>query len=354
MNGRPLIAFALVMAAWTAARVILWTSPFAVLETSPTNLVTAPQDQPPMVSTASATLASVGANTSTPLHGAGGPDGPSAARHRSDKGSKVEDLRSERPVAAAWAVAALSHSADSGAAPSPRRSVLAEQRAIVGPPTLPLVPRRWLAESWLLYRPGKAEFGIAGPGLLGGSQAGVALRYRLGAADGHHPAAYLRASGALQFRQQELAAGLSVRPVATLPVRFHGEARAVADGGGMRVRPAAFITSELPPVRLPAGTTGDFYVQAGYVGGRDGTAFVDAQAQAMRDMVRLGAARIEAGVGAWGSAQDGANRLDLGPSLGIAGGIGGQTMRLRLDYRKRIAGNAQPGSGPVVTLTHGF
>jgi hypothetical protein len=61
--------------------------------------------------------------------------------------------------------------------------------------------------------------------------------------------------------------------------------------------------------------------------------------------------QFSAGLGVWGGAQPGIYRVDAGPRI---------TMRVRpnlkvhLDYRARLAGNAQPGSGPAVTLAGDF
>jgi hypothetical protein len=55
-----------------------------------------------------------------------------------------------------------------------------------------------------------------------------------------------------------------------------------------------------------------------------------------------------------GRAQDGANRLDVGPTLRVglrSGRVGG---RLAIDYRLRVKGNAMLSSGPAVTLSAGF
>jgi hypothetical protein len=60
---------------------------------------------------------------------------------------------------------------------------------------------------------------------------------------------------------------------------------------------------------------------------------------------RLGAANLRVGVGAWGGAQNGVNRLDVGPlRLSWFGGHTGA--RLAVDWRVRVEGNAQPTSGP--------
>ena len=61
--------------------------------------------------------------------------------------------------------------------------------------------------------------------------------------------------------------------------------------------------------------------------------------------------KYSGGFGIWGGAQPGLARLDVGPRL---------TMRMRknvkvhLDWRQKLVGNARPGSGPALTLAGDF
>jgi hypothetical protein len=215
-------------------------------------------------------------------------------------------------------------------------------------------PRRWSADGWLMLREG----GNAGGGTIaryGASQAGAVLRYRLDTASPHRPSATLRAIAALgASREREVALGLSARPLPALPVALHAELRATRMASGTKLRPAVFAVTELPRFSLPAGFAGEAYVQGGYVGGPAATTFVDGQLRADRKLADLGPAELRAGAGAWGGAQDGAGRLDIGPTatIGLAGSQG--AARLGLDWRFRVAGQAAPSSGPALTLSAGF
>ena len=64
--------------------------------------------------------------------------------------------------------------------------------------------------------------------------------------------------------------------------------------------------------------------------------------------------RIDFGAGIWGSAQRGAARLDIGPTIGVAVPIARRAIRLSADWRERIAGDARPGSGPAFTIGSDF
>ena len=57
------------------------------------------------------------------------------------------------------------------------------------------------------------------------------------------------------------------------------------------------------------------------------------------------------GIGVWGGAQPGLYRIDAGPRLSYRVR---DNIKVHLDYRQRLAGNALPGSGPVVTLAADF
>lgn len=223
--------------------------------------------------------------------------------------------------------------------------------------TAPLAAKRWSVDGWLLLREGGA--GATGPGLpspsYGASQTGAVLRYRLAPSSSHRPSAYLRASTAVQApRGEEVALGLSARPLAQLPVAVQAEVRATRLASGTRLRPAVGAVTELPRFSLPGGLSGEVYAQAGYVGGPDGTAFVDGQVRIERRIARLGQGELRAGLGSWGGAQKGASRVDVGPSATLDFPLGSGQGRVSADWRLRAAGNAAPKSGPAITLSAGF
>lgn len=218
---------------------------------------------------------------------------------------------------------------------------------------------RWSADGWLLLRHDTSTPLLSGRPSYGRSQAGAVIRYRLALSSPLRPEAHLRASAALAgARERELAAGLSVRPLPGVPLRLIAEARASELDHGPRVRPAAYAVSEFPSLPLPLGARAEAYVQAGYVGGAFATAFADGQARIERPLVRVGrdetGTEVSAGGGAWGGAQKGSARLDIGPTAALAFRLGDARARLAADYRFRVAGDAEPSSGPALTLSAGF
>jgi len=218
--------------------------------------------------------------------------------------------------------------------------------------------RRWSADAWLMLRRGGASpaFAANAPSTYGASQAGAVVRYRLAPSSNHRPAAYLRTTAAIDGpREREVAAGLSARPISGVPVIAAVELRATDRRGGGEVRPAAMVVTELPPVMFGHGVIGEAYAQAGYVGGDDATAFVDGQ---MRVDGKLAGAKnfeLRAGAAAWGGAQKGSGRLDVGPTANVRVGFGESgSARIGVDWRIRAAGDAAPSSGPALTISAGF
>lgn len=231
--------------------------------------------------------------------------------------------------------------------PSPVRQYAMEMAAI----------SRWSGDGWLLLREGGAGASAAGlpSPSYGASQVGAVIRYRLSATDPRRPALYLRATSAVRRpRGEEAALGLSARPLAPVPVALQVELRATQQVLGTRFRPALSVLSELPRQTLPAGLSAELYGQAGYVGGSDATAFADAQVRIERRIAQLGRSELRAGLGAWGGAQKGANRLDIGPTATLDFALGTGRGRLSADWRLRAAGNAAPQTGPALTLSAGF
>lgn len=224
--------------------------------------------------------------------------------------------------------------------------------------------RRWSGDAWLLLRRGGNGFNLPGAGLpganlpsgaYGASQMGAVIRFRLAPTSANRPSLYLRATSAVQApRGEELAAGFSARPLARVPIAAMIEARATRTMTGTVIRPAAALVSELPPAELPLGIRGEAYVQGGYVGGRDATAFVDGQGRLERRLVAAGRWQLRAGAAAWGGAQKGAKRIDVGPTASVDVPLGPVNGRVAADWRFRIGGNAAPTSGPAITLSAGF
>lgn len=224
------------------------------------------------------------------------------------------------------------------------------------------VSDRWSLDSYLYYRPGSPSISTSqgrAP-VYGASQVAANLQYRFAPRSRHDPRAYLRAYHALvRAGESELAAGLSARPLASLPLRFAGEMRATRNPQGTDYRPAAYAVTELPAQRLPLRFSLEAYGAAGYVGGDADTHFAEGQAAATREVVSFRGLndqpmRLSLGGAAWGGAQKDASRVDVGPTLRLDLSVGEVPARISVDWRERVAGDAVPDSGIAATVSTRF
>ncbi|MEO6225249.1 MAG: hypothetical protein ABIO80_05300 [Sphingomicrobium sp.] len=199
--------------------------------------------------------------------------------------------------------------------------------------------------AWALLR--SQRTGVAGTpslasgGTLGASQAGSRLAYNFT----RQIAATVRTSSEVGRRGGEIAAGVRIQPARAIPLWFTAERRQrLGSGGGGRNAFALFFESGVYNRPMPWRFAMDAYLQGGVVG-RDG--FVDGALTVTRPVM----GRVSAGVGVWGGAQPGVARLDVGPRISLRVR---DNVRVHLDWRQRVAGNAQPGSGAAVTLAGDF
>jgi hypothetical protein len=202
--------------------------------------------------------------------------------------------------------------------------------------------------AWAIVR-GEAGPGLASAGQLGGSQAGLRLRYELGSGF----AAALRVSGPLRTRiGKEAAVALDWRPLRRVPLTVTIERRAGLDRGGRDgFAVGVFGGGE---ARLPLGFRLDGYGQAGLVGLKRRDPYADGAIRMERTLIGTGRFRIGAGAGAWGGAQPGVSRLDVGPQIVAHVPAAGGGFRLAAEWRFRVTGDARPGSGPALSIGADF
>ncbi|KWV92578.1 hypothetical protein [Erythrobacter sp. AP23] len=224
------------------------------------------------------------------------------------------------------------------------------------PPAWSISP--WRFDAWVVLREGgnRLSDGGARPASYGASQLGAVISYRLAPTSTAAPSIYARASHALiEGGETEGALGLRLRPVASAPLAIHAEARVTErPGRPAQIRPSIFVAGGFDRLRLPAGFEARGYGQAGYVGGDFATAFADGSMVAEKELASFDLGRVSLGGGVWGGAQQGAARLDLGPSVTLDVRLGTTPARIEADYRWRVAGDAEPGDGGVLTLSTGF
>lgn len=371
MRGWPLLSLGMVLGAWVLMRVALWESPF----THEASVLTgeAPAAEFPMPVLPSQGAAPVPAAEPEPSEERGSfdllrPPAPeplerpefhhSAARsgmHRAGLMGVDRIIAHSMLLAAAYgdgAGDAPQHTYPTGAGPIAPGVIFAPEAARDFAQSS---PGRWSMDLWALWREDTTTPLTSGRPSYGRSQVGAVLRYRLDPDSSHAPQLHLRATRAMAgARESDLAAGASARPIPSVPLRFAAEARVSETDRGTELRAAAFAVTELPPIELPAGLRTEAYLQGGYVTGEFATPFVDGQARITRELAGSDTFRLTAGGAAWGGAQEDAERLDIGPSAGVSFRIGQARGRISADYRFRVAGDAEPSSGPALTLTAGF
>jgi hypothetical protein len=372
-RGQPLTALAILLLGWVGARTALWAG-LPQKSEEPVALI-APVDAKPAQNNSIQPRTGAAAGTAhksvpDPETHAAEPAPPPVTSIPLDPAA-APTTRIEQPVppriTAGHQLLLMAGMADM---PMPEDAVAADLGQASASPPVPYLPgarqqaQRWSADGWILWRDGGNGFNLPGAGLpgaslpsgaYGSSQAGLVLRYRLSPNSSHRPTLYLRASSGLyRPRGEELALGLALRPLPKLPVALMAEGRVTRTASGDVVRPAFAAVTELPPADLPLGLRGEVYGQAGWVGGKDKTPFIDGQARVDKAVAGSGKAEFRLGAGAWGGAQKGASRLDMGPSASFDLPVGSVRTRLSADYRFRVAGDAAPGSGVAVTFSAGF
>ena len=347
-QGRPLRFLMIVVGGWTGARVaLLWSDPagerlIAARHLAPVRHADARAMRAPAPLIAAASLAA----SDVPLLRA--PNGPSLTVAQGDP-SKLE--RARPAVAFARASIASEASATGSVAivqPSdhshPSMSIQAAQPVATALPTR----TRWSGSAWAFVRGAGAAGGVATP-QLGGSQVGARVAYRLDTAG--RVAAVARAAAATGVRQQEAAIGVEWQPTRA-PIRVVAEQRiGIAN---IRGGPALGLVGGVSALPLGAGLRLDGYAQGGVIARNRADGYVDGALSVARAVATLGGARLELGLGAWGAAQRGASRLDLGPAATLVLPIDGRGIRVGVQWRERIAGNARPGSGAVLSLGADF
>jgi len=225
------------------------------------------------------------------------------------------------------------------------------QQGSIPPPLRPApfaaAPARLAGSAWLLTRGGGRGALIGGE--LGGSQAGLRLTYALGSA--RRVALAARVATPLNGRGREAAVGIEWQPTPA-PIRLVAEQRFALDGG--KGGPTVMAIGGIGPKPISAGFRLESYAQAGAIA-RDGIeAFADGAARLTHPLTTVAGATLDVGGGTWGAAQRRAARLDIGPTLGLAIPAGRRSLRLTLDYRERIAGDARPGSGVALSIGSDF
>lgn len=206
--------------------------------------------------------------------------------------------------------------------------------------------RRWSGSAYSIVRAG-GDPALAVTPVLGGGQSGAAIAFTPDPLSPRPFAVTARGSVAHDDRGRSAFAAVGVQWHPFTGVTVAAE-RLIAVG------PAA---PNDWTVRLAAGTDRTYgrwratvYGEGGIVGHADYAAFQGRAAA----VFHLAHVELDPGAGVWSSIQRDpgtlVDRVDVGPGVAMRAG----PFAAEVDYRFRVAGNAAPGSGPVLTLSAGF
>lgn len=224
-----------------------------------------------------------------------------------------------------------------------------------------MIEKRWWGSAYTLAR-ASGGGGLAAAPVLGGGQSGAQLGHMLNPLSRQPTSLLARISApnkdiGRDRHAVQAAFGLSWRPVQAASVtveRLVALGREARDawtlrvaGGGATVRPeGARSWNDLSA-----------YVEAGIVGVKRQDVYAAAQAHAGRAVALSETVHAAAGIGAWASVQRDTRtvgRVEVGPTVRIRADIRPAPVELSVDYRVRVAGNADPDTGPAATLSTNF
>jgi hypothetical protein len=222
--------------------------------------------------------------------------------------------------------------------------------------------RRWSGEAWTLLRAATADpaAGLSSQPVLGGGQTGAILGYTFNPL-GRRPVALIGrinagtvANGAIDQRTAQAAIGVRFMPYPGVSVA----AERLISAGSLARDDWLLRLSSGGQRSLRAGVPLllDGYGEASLLGNGDWLA--GGQLRARTNIWNRPGVDVAAGLGGWGSVQStgAANigRLDVGPTALVRVNRGRLAFEVSADYRQRVAGNVEPGSGPVVTVSTAF
>jgi hypothetical protein len=214
--------------------------------------------------------------------------------------------------------------------------------------------RRWGGDvyAYSFWRMGSGNGSALAPGAqYGGSQSGVIATLDPFGEPDRGLALLLRGSATPDWQEREVALGLRWRPDSGWPLSLAAERRFNMNGPD---RFATYLAGGFDNLRLKGKLKASAFGQAGYVTGRGGGGFFDAQARVMHPLIKVAGVPVGIGAGSWAGGQKGAFRLDGGPTLEAQVETSLAKFRLQIDWRQKLAGNALPESGVALTVSTGF
>ena len=343
MRGRALASIALLCATWVTARIAVTTMDIRAVSQTGHEIYPNPvrmRPVPKLASTPTFTRYSAQHRVAAP-----------AVRHAQNSQAKIA-LPPEGAAPLFFSAGTPERMSPAAFLPTDADVVI----PIAAPPPSATTPQGFEVYAYSFWRRGSSPTGTLGNGQYGGSQSAVIAAIPVLRFSGNPGHSRLSMAGRISVahgsvRERELAAGVRWRPVARIPVQVIAERRFCDN------RPDAFaalVAGGQSGVKLPLGFQLDGYGQAGFVSGQGGGPFADVAAQAHRSIAQSQRASFAIGAGIWGGGQDNVMRMDIGPNIRANVNAGSAVFQFDASWRVRVAGHAQPGNGPAVTLSTSF
>ncbi len=214
--------------------------------------------------------------------------------------------------------------------------------------------KNWSLFGWFVFRPSQNFGNGAVNGQLSGSQYGVRLQHKLiRISKIVNLNANLRTSAPLDFADgKEAAIGLALKFSGKIPLDIILERRFPIGTGTPAF--AAIAATGMNDVPITHSLLLSGYLQTGLVAATKAEPFIDGSMTIEREIHSRNSISLRVGAGLWGAGQFGASRLDMGPIIAARFPIGKGAVRVSAEWRQRVAGNAQPASGPAVSISTDF
>jgi hypothetical protein len=227
--------------------------------------------------------------------------------------------------------------------------------SVVMEPTGPPESKRAVVSFWTLWRNGPSQGTLTTNGQIGGSQSGVRARIplsTLGSRTSLNISSRL-SSPLTTAGGMEASIGASIAINTKIPVELIVERRIPIGGAGKQSWSLTGV-SGFNAVQLPQKLQADGYLQTGIVGSRTRRPFIGGNIVVSKATDMNHPDRLRLGLGLWGDAQAGLSRVDIGPEISFRAKSVGLPVRISAQWRFRVAGDANPPSGPAVVIGGDF
>jgi hypothetical protein len=223
--------------------------------------------------------------------------------------------------------------------------------SVVMEPTGHSKRKRAVVSFWTLLRNGPSQGTLTTNGQIGGSQSGVRARFPLstfGSRTSLNISSRL-SSPLTTAGGMEASIGASIAINNKIPVEIIIERRIPIGGAGKQSWSLTGVTG-FNAVQLPQKLQADGYLQTGIVGSRTRRPFIGGNIVVSKATDMNHPDRLRLGLGLWGDAQAGLSRVDIGPEISFRAKSLGLPLRISAQWRFRVAGDANPPSGPALVI----